>query len=91
MKNIIDTFGKNEYANKPVAVATVSTGMMGGMRAAQHLQQIILAIRAFPHPQMLLTGDVANQLDEMGNIINESYQKKLDTFADSLLDFTSKF
>lgn len=90
MKNFIDTFGRAEYARKPIGVATASTGMMGGMRAAAQLQQIILAIQGYPLPQMLLSGEVDKNLDEEGNIINPAYETKLSNFVEAYLTFVGK-
>jgi NAD(P)H-dependent FMN reductase len=91
LKGFIDTFGKGEFAGKPIATATASTGIMGGMRAAQHLQQIILALQAYPQPQMLLTAEVTKQLNEEGEIINPAYQPKLDGFVSAFVKFAEKF
>jgi NAD(P)H-dependent FMN reductase len=91
LKNFIDTFGRAEFAGKPIAVATASTGVMGGIRAAHQLQQTILAIQGYPQPQMLLAAEVNKQLDEYGDFINTSFAPKLDGFVKALIGFTSKF
>lgn len=91
LKVFIDFFSKHEFANKPIGVATVSTGALGGIRAAYQLQQTILAIQAYPQPQILLTGDVLTQLDENGIILNPLYQNKIDAFLNALIKFTSRF
>jgi len=89
--NLIDTFGRAELGGKPIAVATVSTGVMGGMRAAQQLQQIILNNQAYPQPQLLLIGEVTKQLNENGEIINPEYQTKIENFVNAFLKFAAKF
>jgi NAD(P)H-dependent FMN reductase len=91
LKNMIDVFGKTEFAAKPIGVATASSGIMGGVRAAYQLQQIILALQAYPQPQMLLVADVANQLNERGEITNPIFEKKLAIFGDSFLTFARRF
>ena len=91
LKNFIDTFAKGPFSGKPVGVATVSTGSMGGMRAAQQLQLQILAVMAYPQPQMLLTGEVTRHLDENGNSISDGYPKKLVAFVDSFSNFIRRF
>jgi NAD(P)H-dependent FMN reductase len=91
LKNFMDVFGRAEFAGKPIGVATASTGAMGGMRAALHLQQSILAIQAYPQPQILLSAEVNKQLDEEGNYHNDSYPLKLNTFLDAFIKFSEKF
>ena len=91
LKNFIDVFGKAEFAGKPMGVATASTGIMGGVRAAYQLQQIILAVQAYPQPQMLLTSEVTKQLNEQGELINPAFQGKLDLFVNAFLGFASRF
>jgi azobenzene reductase len=91
LKNLLDIFGKNEFAGKPIGVATVSTGIMGGVRAAYQLQQIILALQAYPQPQMLLTGEVTKQLNELGDVINPVYAPKIATFLNAFLGFAKRF
>jgi NAD(P)H-dependent FMN reductase len=85
LKNFIDTFGRPEFAGKPIAVASVSSGALGGIRAAMSLQQLILAIQAFPQPQMLNVADVEEQLNNEGEIINPSFEKNLDSIVSSFL------
>jgi azobenzene reductase len=91
LKNVIDTFGKAEFAGKPIGVATASTGVMGGVRAAYQLQQIILALQAYPQPQMLLAGEVTKQLDESGEVINPAFSMKVEAFVAAFVGFASKF
>jgi NAD(P)H-dependent FMN reductase len=91
LKNFIDTFGRPEFAGKPIAVASVSSGALGGIRAAMSLQQLILAIQAYPQPQMLTIGDVEEQLNIDGEITNASFEKKMDSFVNSFLGFANRF
>jgi NAD(P)H-dependent FMN reductase len=91
LKNFIDTFGRPEFAGKPIAVASVSSGALGGIRAAMSLQQLILAIQAFPQPQMLNVADVEEQLNNEGEIINPSFEKNLDSFVSSFIGFAKRF
>jgi NAD(P)H-dependent FMN reductase len=91
LKNFIDTFGRPEFAGKPIAVASVSTGALGGIRAAMSLQQLILAIQAYPQPQMLTVGDVEEQLNNEGEIIYPNFEKKLDGFVNSFIGFAKRF
>lgn len=90
LKNCIDLFGKAEFAGKPIGVATASTGVMGGVRAAYQLQQTILALQAYPQPQMLLAAEVTKQLDENGAVINPAFLIKLEAFVKAFVNFAQK-
>lgn len=91
LKNFIDTFGRPEFAGKPIAVASVSSGNLGGIRAAMSLQELILAIQAYPQPQMLTVGNVEEQLNPLGEIINPGFEKQLDSFVDAFIGFAKRF
>jgi NAD(P)H-dependent FMN reductase len=90
LKNCIDIFGKAGFAGKPIGVATASAGIMRGVRAAYQLQQIILALQAYPQPQMLLAGEVTKQINEQGEVINPMFQNKLEMFVNTFLAFSQK-
>jgi NAD(P)H-dependent FMN reductase len=91
LKNFIDTFGRQEFAGKPIAVASVSSGALGGIRAAMSLQQTILAIQAYPQPQMLTVGDVESQLSDSGEVLNADFDKKLTSFLTAFIGFAKRF
>jgi NAD(P)H-dependent FMN reductase len=90
LKNLLDVLGKPELGGKPIGIATASTGPMGGVRAAYQLQQTILALYAYPQPQMLLAAEVHKNLDEQGIVMNIPFQHKQDTFLKSFLLFAEK-
>jgi NAD(P)H-dependent FMN reductase len=83
-QNMVDHYPKSTFAKKAVGIVTVTTGTQGGMRAALHLQQFILAFGAIPCPQMLLVPTVQNKFDEFGNLLDENFIKTIQTF---LTDF----
>jgi len=90
LKNLMDTFGKAEFAGKAIGVASVSAGILGGIRAAQQLQVNILGIQAYPQPQVLTVGEVEKQLDEQGALINPAFEAKLQGFLNAFLGFAGK-
>ena len=85
LQNMADYYPKSTFAKKAIGIVTVSSGAMGGMRAAMHLQQFILALWAIPSPQMLLVPLVQNKFDEQGHLLDENYTKSIDTFLDEFL------
>lgn len=90
LKNFIDVFAKKPFEGKPIGVSTASDGIMGGIRAAYQLQQIVLSIFGYPIPRMLTVPEMATQMDENGVIINPKFQPKVDAFLDQFLEFTRK-
>lgn len=61
LKNAIDCVSRpadsNPFRDKPVAIASCSTGMMGGSRAQYHLRQVLqyLEARTIPKPEVFVT------------------------------------
>jgi NAD(P)H-dependent FMN reductase len=88
LKNVVDFFPKSTYADKPIGVAAVSAGGLGGMRAALQMQQLVLALWGFPTPQMLLVSNVRDRFDEAGRLFDEDLGKKMDAFLDKLIWFS---
>jgi NAD(P)H-dependent FMN reductase len=90
LKNFIDVFAKDGFRGKPIGVATGSSGAQGGIRAAYQLQQVVLSLFAFPSPRMLTVGEMKSKFDETGALIDESYRRSFEGFAESFLAFTAK-
>ncbi len=80
MKNLLDHFPKTTYARKAVGIVTASDGMMGGMRAAMQMQQLVCGLFGIPCPQMLITPQVDKKFDTDGNLLDPSFQRNIDTF-----------
>lgn len=78
MKNLLDHFPKQ--SRKPFGIVTASPGAMGGMRAAQQLQQMICAFMGIPCPTMLVIPQVDKKFDESGELIDTSFQRAIDNF-----------
>lgn len=85
LKSLFDSFPNSFFAGKVIGTATVSTGGMGGMRAAQNLQTQILGISGYPNPKMMLTGNVNDKFDENEQVTDENYQEKLNDFVGTIL------
>jgi NAD(P)H-dependent FMN reductase len=90
LKNFIDVYAKAPFTHKAIGVVTGSTGAMGGIRAAYQLQQTILSIHGFPHPNMLTVGKMDQVLDEEGKILSAAYAENQQTFLKAFLDFAEK-
>ena len=80
LKNAVDYLNPKDFKSKPIGVVTVSNGIMGGMRAALQLQQLVMALFAYPCPTMLLVPQVQLKFDENSNLIDKEYDTKVDYF-----------
>jgi NAD(P)H-dependent FMN reductase len=90
LKNFIDVFAKKGFRGKPIGVATGSTGTMGGMRAAYQLQQVILSLFAYPQPQMLTVGEMQDRFDETGEITDEEFRPRFESYVNQFVEFCAK-
>lgn len=84
LKNTVDHFPKSCYIKKPIGISTVSTGSMGGMRAALQLQLLVLALKAYPMPEMLLTPKVEDKFKD-GDLCDDSFVKIMDNYIEEYL------
>jgi NAD(P)H-dependent FMN reductase len=85
LKNAVDYLKENEFTKKVIGVASVTSGPMGGMRAALAMQQLVLGVGGFAIPQMLTVGSVAERFDEAGNMTDPAFDKKMRFFMDGFL------
>ena len=85
LKNAVDYLKESEFSQKVIGVASVTTGMMGGMRAALAMQQLVLGIAGYPIPQMLLTGLVQQRFDESGSLLDPAFEKNIQHFLKGFL------
>src|SRR5215470_8384440 len=66
MKNLLDHFPKQHH--KPFGIVTASPGALGGIRASQQMQLLIIALFGIGSPHMLVTPFVDKKFDEQGNL-----------------------
>lgn len=85
LKNITDYYNKAEFQRKVIGTVTVSTGMMGGIRAALQMQQLIMALFAYTSPHMLPVGMVLDKFEEDGTLKQPEYEKNLAHFTREFL------
>ena len=85
LKNTIDYFPKETYRKKPIGVVTASSGKMAGTRAAHQLQLLVLALKAYPCPQMLMVPKVQKTFDEEGYLTDPSFDGNIETFVEEYL------
>ncbi len=85
LKNFLDTHNPSAFESKAIGVATVSAGMMGGMRASLQLQQLTLAFFGYPCPTVLLVPQVQKKWSDSGELVDAEFQKRVDGFLDEFL------
>ncbi len=83
MKNLFDHFPKQSH--KPFGIVTASPGALGGIRAAMQLQQFVCALFGVPSPYMLVTPQIDKKFDGDGSLLDDSFQKAIDTFVQEYL------
>jgi chromate reductase, NAD(P)H dehydrogenase (quinone) len=88
LKNLMDHFPKQHH--KVFAIATASTGMLGGIRAAMQLQELIFALFGIGSPYMLVTPQVDKKFDAEGNLLDENFKKSVDLFVTEFIWLAEK-
>jgi len=87
LKNVVDLL-IDEWHKKPVAIATVSSGMAGGAQVTVSLQFSLWKIRAITVPALFPTPNVEHTYDEDGNPVDrEVTEKRAAGFVKELLWF----
>lgn len=84
LKSLFDTEWKN-YNNKPALLAGVSAGNWGGTRVIEQFQQVLKAAKVFVINADIQFRNIAEVFDENGNLLDESYNKRIDSSLDYLI------
>lgn len=88
LKNLLDHYPKQHH--KVFAIATATTGMLGGIRAALQLQELVYALFGIGSPYMLVTPQVDKKFDAEGNLMDESFRKNIDLFVNEFIWLAEK-
>lgn len=95
LKNAIDwasrPYQDNSFNDKPVALMSASTGMLGGARAQYHLRQIFVTLNMHPinKPEVIVA--FANEkFDENGRVKDEKTMERIRELLESLVAWTKK-
>ncbi len=96
LKNAIDVgsrpYGKSSFLGKPIGIVANSPGLLGGVSAAKHLQNIMPGIAGpiMGQPEIYLNG-VGDGFDDKGNLAKEPLQKMLQQYIDAFAAFVDKY
>lgn len=95
LKNAIDwasrPHGDNSFENKPVAIMSASTGILGGARAQYHLRQSLVFLNMFPvnKPKIFVT--LAGQkFDDKGKLLDQKTGELIAQLLNNLVSWTIK-
>ena len=83
LKNAIDWLYR-EYDKKPFGLVGVSDGTFAGARAIEHLRPVIENFGAVGIRETLMFGKVQTIFNEQGNLLDESYNKRVENFIQVL-------
>lgn len=95
LKNAIDVgsrpYGKSVWEGKPCAVISVSPGAIGGFGANHHIRQslVFLNMPCLQAPEAYV-GNVADSLDDNGNVKNEKTKAFLAKFIEAFAKWMEK-
>ena len=84
LKNAMDWL-YSEFEKKPFGLVGVSSGKFGGLRAMEQIRPIVEYFGSFCHPRNCAVGPAQKAFDSEGNLIDETYNKRIDGFIKSLL------
>jgi NAD(P)H-dependent FMN reductase len=85
LKNAVDYLKEREFSNKTIGVVSVSAGMLGGIRAALSMQQLVLGLSGFPLPQMLTVPHVSKFFDASGAVLDAAFEEKIASYLRNFL------
>ena len=95
LKNAIDwasrPYTDNAFEDKPVAVMSASTGMLGGSRAQYHLRQTFVFLSMYPinYPEVIVSF-AQEKIDKDGKLTDEKTREKIRELLESLIAWTIK-
>jgi len=95
LKNAIDwasrPYGDNVFDEKPVAVMSVSEGMLGGARAQYHLRQTLISLNMHPlnRPEVIVS-QIDEKIDVNGKVVDEKTRKKIGIVLEALVAWTER-
>jgi len=84
LKHALD-MNLKEYIHKAVGICGVSAGPIGGARAIEQLLPVMRELGLVAIFEDVNFGKVGTLFDERGNLLDESYVRRVDKFLDELI------
>lgn len=82
-KNAIDYLGR-ELWRKPVAVVGLSSGMLGGARAVEQLNLVLIELRAVPIRESVYFSDACALFNAEGQLLRPDFVRRIDAMLAEL-------
>jgi chromate reductase len=95
LKNAIDwasrPYGDNSFEDKPVAIMSASTGMLGGARAQYHLRQSFVFLNMHPvnKPEVFINF-ASQKFDDKGRLLDEKTKELIRELLDNLVAWAKR-
>ncbi len=88
MKLVIDNLGfPSSLSGKPVALLGVAAGVIGAIKALEHLRSVCSHVGAIVLPGPVSVAGVMKVFDEDGNCLDERVEERVRGVATALLDY----
>lgn len=84
LKNALDWLYP-EFNNKPAGLVGVSDGMGGGIRAVEAMRILAANFGLYDIRQAVNFRETQNAIDEKGNLIDQSYEKRINGMITALI------
>jgi len=84
LKHALD-MNLKEYIHKAVGICGVSAGQMGGARVIENLLPVMRELGLVTIFEDVNFAKVGTLFDERGNLLDESYMRRVDKFLDELI------
>lgn len=92
VKLVIDNLGfPSALKEKPVALVGVAAGVIGAIKALEHLRSVCSHVGAIVLPGPVSVARVEEAFDEAGTCIDDAVKKRLDRLARQLMDYTLRY
>jgi len=89
LKNALDLMGFEEFTNKVTGLISVLGGQSNN-NALNDLRTIMRWVHAWTIPEQVAIGQAWKAFDHDGNLVDDGLSKRLDGFAQSLVENTQK-
>ncbi len=82
----------NSFDGKPAGIMSVSTGILGGVRAQYHLRQILVSPDVYPmnYPEVMV-GLAKEKFDEAGELVDKKTQERVKEFLKEFSVWVRRF
>jgi chromate reductase len=95
LKNAIDwaswPHNDNAFEDKPAALMSASTGIMGGIRAQYHLRQVLVYLDMYPlNKPEVFVAQARQKFDNKGRLLDETARKLVGELLESLVAWSRR-